>query len=417
MKILMVIGQFYPVIGGAERQCLKLSKALQARGHEVKVLTVWNPRNVSGHESVEGITVERVWYPTVNVFGYRVGLGFLAPFFMWWRAYRIMREYDVAHVHQCLWPAFSAAVAARMRGVPMVCKIGNSGERFDLEMLRRTHVYGRIAAWMVKRLITRLIWTSKAVRDDLVREEIPEDRLVYIPNGVEIPPHPSDDDRRPSPLGRGEGEGNSPVQFIFTGTFTLKKNLIALLDAVHALPPSYRDKMKLLLLGDGPDRATLTDALKQYKLEDIVDIQGPVDDVGEYLQKSDVFVLPSATEGLSNSALEAMAYGLPVILSNRGGNSDLVEVRGASPNFLTLPRLAGPAREGELAGVGANGILVDPDNNEQLCIAMQYMIDHPEERARMVQRSLQIVEERYAMEKVVQKYEQLYENCVSAHLS
>ncbi|MBI4135745.1 glycosyltransferase family 4 protein [Candidatus Uhrbacteria bacterium] len=374
MNILMVVGQFYPIIGGAERQCLKLSKALQARGHQVKVLTVWNPRNVSGHESVEGITVERVWYPIVNVFGYRVGLGFLAPFFMCWRAYRIMREYDVAHVHQCLWPAFSAAVAARARRVPVVCKLGNSGERFDLEILRRTHSYGRFAVWYVKRAITKFVWTSEAVRDDLMREGIKENKMVYIPNGVELV-----DVRRT--VSQDSGGSSSITRFIFTGTFTLKKNLLALLKAANGLPHSYRAKMKLLLLGDGPDRATLTDAVKQYKLEDIVDIQGPVDGVGAYLQKSDAFVLPSATEGLSNSALEAMAYGLPVILSNRGGNAELVK---------------------------DNGILIEPDQVESLRDALRYMIDHSQERMRMAQRSLQIVEERYALGKVVEKYEELY---------
>lgn len=372
MKILMVIGQFHPIMGGAERQCLKLSRELQKLGREVKVLTVWNPRTVSQNEKVAGVPVERVWYPIINAFGYRVGLGFLAPLFFWRRVYQLAHECDVVHVHQCLWPAFVAVLAARARGKPIVCKLGNSGERFDLDVLRRTHVYGRIAAWYVKRHITKFIWTSKAVRDDLMRERIAEKKRVYIPNGVELPTHPLNHDQQYSPL-----------QFIFTGTFTVKKNLLILLNAMHDLSPSYRDKMKLILLGDGPDRDTLTSAVKQYKLNDIVEIQGPVDDVGPYLEKSDVFILPSSTEGLSNSALEAMAYGLPVILSNRGGNRDLVE---------------------------GNGILVDPDHVESLRDALQYMIDHPEERREMGARSRQIVEERYAMAKVVRKYEGLYQS-------
>ena len=390
MKILMVIGQFHPIVGGAERQCLKLSKALKAHGHSIKVLTVRNPRNTQKHEMIDGVEVERVWYPVIRAFGYRIGLGYLAPFFMWWRVYRIAQGYDVVHVHQCLWPAFAATLAAPLRNKPIVCKIGNSGERF--EVLRRTHIYGQLAAWNVKRTITKFVWTSRAVYDDLVRNHVSEEKLVYIPNGVD----PSNYNRRLSPIGRGEGlsaqagEGNSLVRFIFTGTFTFKKNLILLLDAVNALPLSYRDKMKLILLGDGPDRAALTDAVKQYNLTDIVDIQGPVDDVGEYLKKSDVFVLPSSTEGLSNSALEAMAYGLPVILSNRGGNSDLVN---------------------------GNGILIDPENSKTLCDAMQYMVDHLRERLEMGGRSRVIIDEHYAMEKIVRPYEELYGNCVSAHLS
>lgn len=391
MRILMVIGQFYPVIGGAERQCLKLSQALKVRGHEVKVLTVWNPRDVRQNETVEGVPVERVWYPVLNVFGYRVGLGFLAPIFMFWRIFRVAHAYDVIHVHQCLWPAFSATLAACQRGRPIVCKIGNSGERFDLNVLRRTHIYGKVAAHFVKKYIARFVWTSKAVLDDLRAEGVAEDKLVYIPNGVELSPHPN-----PLLRGEGQGEGDARVQFIFTGTFTLKKNLLSLVEAVRIMSSQYREKMKLILLGDGSDRVVLTETVKQYNLNSAVEIRGPVDDVGSYLGQSDVFVLPSSTEGLSNSALEAMTYGLPVILSNRGGNSDLVA--------LTLPSPIGRG-----VGVrGDTGILIDPDHVESLRDAIQYMIEHSAERQKMGERSRRIVEERYAMDKVVQQHEELY---------
>jgi len=81
--------------------------------------------------TVEGIGVERVWYPVFYLGRRRIGFGFLAPVFLWWRGYCVARDCDVIHAHQCLWPVLSATIAARMRRKPVVCKIGNSGERFD----------------------------------------------------------------------------------------------------------------------------------------------------------------------------------------------------------------------------------------------------------------------------------------------
>lgn len=364
----MTIGQFHPVIGGAERQALALARALAGKGHTVSVLTTWNPRTSLKRERIDGIRVERVWYPILQVFGYRIGLGFLAPLFMFWRAYRAARDCDVIHAHQCLWPAFAAAVAARIRRKPIVCKIGNSGERFDLDMLRHTHWYGRLAAWYVKRAVARFVWTSRAVHDDLVREGITETKLIHIPNGVVIP------EKRLSADG-------DPAVFIFSGTFTAKKNVFALLDAVRVLSPLYHEKMKCILLGDGPDRKAFADAVRDQHVEEIIALPGAVDDVAPFLRQSDVFVLPSFNEGLSNSALEAMAHGLPLIVSDRGGNRDLVD---------------------------GNGMLVDPNNIQSLADAMRFMIEHPSERRRLGERSRQIAYERYAMEKVAGAYEKLY---------
>ncbi len=135
----MVIGQFDPYIGGAERQCLKLSEALKNRGHEVKVLTVWQLRDLPRNERIKGVPVERVWYPMLRLFGRKlVGFGFLSWLTLAWRVYRNLRLYDIVHVHQGLWPAFSATLAATWAAKPVVCKIANSGERFDLLTLKKS---------------------------------------------------------------------------------------------------------------------------------------------------------------------------------------------------------------------------------------------------------------------------------------
>ncbi len=387
----MVIGQFYPVVGGAERACVKLSKELIRRGHEITVLTTWIDRGAPRFEEVEGIPVQRIWYPVFFVRGRRVGLGVLAPLFLFVQARRAAARHDVIHVHQALWPLFSGALAAAWHRKPLICKIGNSGQRFDLDVLRRSHAYGRLATWIAKRVTAKFIFTSKAVEDDLVAEGLAANRLASIPNGVEL--------RDDSSSVRSGDTG--VLRFIFTGTFTLKKNLRRLIEAVSGLGIEERSRMRLLLLGDGPDRELLSQMIQSAKLENTIEIRGPVDDVFPDLEKSHVFILPSETEGLSNSALEAMACGLPVILSDRGGNADLVP---------------GPYSEAEMGiKIGRTGVLIDPGRTASITTAMKYMISEDRQRLQMGEAARGRISERYTLGHVADQYETLYHTLIHSH--
>lgn len=372
----MVIGQCTPIIGGAERQCLALSQALVARGHAVSMLTVWNPRSVPAVETIGGVRIERVWYPIVRVGRYRIGFGILAPVFFFAHLVVRARPYDVIHAHQALWPAAVAVLVARMVGRPVVCKIGNSGIRFDLAVLRHSHVAGRFAARAFRRWISAVVWTSSAVRDDCVREGFPPSVLVGIPNGVVLP------EQLPRMPRRGQ------LHLVFVGTLTPKKNLLFLLQGMAAIPAPSRPL--LTIVGDGPERAALETVRVDLGLSAMVTFAGAVADPLPLLRAADVFVLPSLTEGLSNAALEAMAVGLPLIVSRAGGNIDLID---------------------------GNGFFIDPKDAGSLARAILRLTDAPDACRRMGERSRAIVDERYGMENVVAAYEHLYARCLSAHVS
>ncbi|GJJ03161.1 glycosyl transferase family 1 [Duganella rhizosphaerae] len=94
-----------------------------------------------------------------------------------------------------------------------------------------------------------------------------------------------------------------------------------LLIAEHALP---RERLRLLIVGDGPCRQACQDLLRQAGMEELAWLPGQRDDIPQLLRAMDVFVQPSLAEGMSNSILEAMATGLPVVATAVGGNPDLV---------------------------------------------------------------------------------------------
>jgi sugar transferase (PEP-CTERM/EpsH1 system associated) len=112
------------------------------------------------------------------------------------------------------------------------------------------------------------------------------------------------------------------------GRLTPVKDQQSLLRAVARLrldDPDLGERLRLLIVGDGPLHATLRQLLEQLSLQDVAWLAGDRKDVPELLQAMDIFVLPSLGEGISNTVLEAMASGLPVVASAVGGNVELVK--------------------------------------------------------------------------------------------
>ena len=89
--------------------------------------------------------------------------------------------------------------------------------------------------------------------------------------------------------------------------------------------PGARARLRLVLVGDGPCRQACLDLLAQAGAQDLAWLPGARDDVAQLLRAIDVFVLPSLAEGSSNTILEAMASGLPVVATEVGGNAELVQ--------------------------------------------------------------------------------------------
>ena len=95
---------------------------------------------------------------------------------------------------------------------------------------------------------------------------------------------------------------------------------------IHLMPtvPKAGDRLRLVIVGDGSLRAEIERLLAEAHVQDQVWLAGSRDEVPELLRSLDLFVLPSRAEGISNTILEAMACGLPVVATEVGGNAELV---------------------------------------------------------------------------------------------
>ncbi|MFQ5880869.1 MAG: glycosyltransferase [Candidatus Methylomirabilales bacterium] len=214
----------------------------------------------------------------------------------------------------------------------------------------------RIAGWegpvrcllnrLTARLATRVVAVSEAVRDEMARTlGIAPEQIAVIPNGVNI--HKFTPASRPVDV---------PV-IGCTGRLHRKNGHRTLLEAFAAVRQALPEA-RLLLVGEGPERGSLERTVARRRWGGTVTFTGEQPDVRPWLHGMAVYVQPSIAEGMSNSILEAMACGLPVVATRVGGTPEVVED-------------------------GAIGVLVPPKDPAALATALVALLRDPSRRAAM----------------------------------
>jgi len=176
--------------------------------------------------------------------------------------------------------------------------------------------------WLDRHLAQRttaLVANSRSVATFYRERGFPEGRITVIPNGIDLPPNAPDRDRFRRDLGIPL---DVPV-VLFTGRLARQKRVDDLLWSFELLR-AVRGHVLFLIAGDGPERVRLQEFANRLSLENHVRFLGRRDDIPQLLAASDLFWLASDYEGMSNSVMEAMAAGLPVIASDIPANRELV---------------------------------------------------------------------------------------------
>ena len=306
----MVSANFWPALGGAEGQALELSRALRAAGAGVVVLTR-RTGGLAARAEVKGVPVRRL---RVLGTGAVDSLSFLAGALGWLLKHE--GEYDAIHAHLAGSPALAAAAAGRLLGKPVVVKLGGGRGIGELAMSAGT-LFGRLKLRLLPLLGPRFVAVAADLADE-AREFLGPVEVELLPNGVDAerfkPPSAPDKAALRSTLGWGSG----PV-YLYTGRFSPEKRLPWFVKLWDEAAPK---DAKLVLAGAGPEAAAVEAAAASAFGR--VSVLPPTDRPEDLLAAADVFVLPSSSEGLSNSLLEAMAAGLCVVASAVGGTPQAV---------------------------------------------------------------------------------------------
>jgi sugar transferase (PEP-CTERM/EpsH1 system associated) len=251
------------------------------------------------------------------------------------------------------------------------------GENWKPALLRRLH----------SPLVNRYVTVSKDLKRILIEHiGIGAGRITQIYNGV--------DTERFTPQATGK-LADLPPAFQSDGLFVIGtvgrlqqvKDQASLLRAFAALlqmHPEWRSRLRLLIVGDGPLMSELRQLAVSLRIDDLSWFPGALNEVPAALGMMDVFSLPSLNEGISNTLLEAMASGLPAIVTEVGGNVELVED-------------------------GVCGRFFSPGDVTQLSAILNDYVADPALRQSHSQAARQIAEQRYSLSAMVEAYAAIYE--------
>jgi sugar transferase (PEP-CTERM/EpsH1 system associated) len=305
-----------------------------------------------------------------------------------WRLFMQLRP-DIVHTRN--FGTLEAMLPAALAGVPVRIHSEHGHDVGDIGGSNRKYQWVRRA---LRPFVHQYIALSQDLEHYLHKKiHVPAARVVQLYNGVDTELfHPARGSREPLPY-----EGFAGSEQFVVGTVgrmqaikdppTLARAFVRLLRAV----PDGARRLRLVMVGDGP----LKEQVRSILLEEagaarLAWLAGERDDVPRIMRGLDLFVLPSISEGVSNTVLEAMASGLPMVATNVGGNPELIEA-------------------------GVTGTLVPRNDPESMACAIRAYADSPELCRRHGTEARRTVELKFSMHTMVDAYMAIYDRLLASN--
>ena len=304
----------------------------------------------------------------------------------------LLRRCRPAVVHTRNLAALEMQPAAAWAGVPLRIHGEHGRDAEDVDGTSRRHQWVRR---LYSPFVHRYVALSRDLADYLVqRVGIRSGRVSQIYNGVDTLRF------RPAvagPAGRGGSTAREPVSgspfndpsLWVAGTVGRMMTVKAQPDLARAFvsalqrAPALRSRLRLVMVGDGPLRTQAQQILDAAGVADLAWLPGERSDVPELMRGLDAFVLPSVAEGISNTILEAMATGLPVLATAVGGNPELVSA-------------------------GRTGVLVQSGDVGALADGLCRWAEHPEAARALGAAGRQRVCQRFSLQSMIEGYRGVY---------
>jgi sugar transferase (PEP-CTERM/EpsH1 system associated) len=302
------------------------------------------------------------------------------------RMFKLLRRYRPAIVHTRNLAALEMQLPAWAAGVPVRIHGEHGRDALDPDGTNRRYQWVRRA---FRPFVTHYVAVSSDLQQYLVETiGISADSVSRICNGVDEKRFAGDDRRH----GAAGASADQPLVVGTVGRLDKVKGQSVLVGAIARLlerQPGRRAGLRVRVVGDGPMRAELERDVANRKLGDVIELCGERQDVAELMRKFDVFVLPSIAEGISNTVLEAMACGLPVVATAVGGNVELVSS-------------------------GRTGLLVPASNTAAMADAIAAYLDSRELRRTHGMNARAEIESRFTLSAMIEQYGELYRRALSA---
>ena len=330
---------------------------------------------------------KRIQNPDIQVLSLHATPGH--SFRVYFKLWKVMRQLKPSIVHTRNLSALEAQIPAffLMERVKTVHGV-HGRDIFDLEGKNRKY---NLLRKIIRPLVGRYITVSLDLKKWLVNTiGVNQKSVVQIYNGVDQTLF------KPGIASLSDIEKSVflPKKTIVIGTVgrlaAVKDQTTLIMAFKKALDilPLEKQHMQLVITGDGPLKTQLEALINELEIDEFVWMAGDRDDIPNILRLFDIFVLPSVGEGISNTILEAMATGLPILATNVGGNPELVEN-------------------------GVNGYLVPVSDPEKLAAYIVKLVESSNSRSLMGKASLNKVSEKFNWDSTVEKYLNVYDELLN----
>jgi glycosyltransferase involved in cell wall biosynthesis len=289
------------------------------------------------------------------------------------RLVRVLKKSRPQMIHTFL---FSANTYGRVAGILARVPFIIASERNLPEIGKDKNVFKLYIDKFLALFTDGIICNSRKAADTLIKKySFSEKKVFTVHNGINGASFIRNDSQR---------EKIAPYVVGTVGRLYSQKNHKLFLDMAKLLLNSYgRGDMKFLIVGDGPLRNELEDYARHLKIDSSVLFAGERTDVPELLQDMDIFVTTSSYEGLSNTIMEAMSAGLPVVATDVGGN-------------------------GELIVNGETGFICPPNDAHVLAGKVESLIKNQQQAQQMGAKGRARIVNEFGIEKMIRETENVY---------
>ena len=353
-----------------------IAKQLSSMGHDVNIIT----SHISfSYKNIVENGIKIYFVPSlrkgIHNCGLRGALTYL--FFAYFKLLKLSKsnKYDIAHYFFSLPTAFLSILPGRHRKLPYIVSLrGSDVPNYDIYNSRLEFLH------KIYLPVTKYIWKNAksvvAVTNSLKQTALqtnPQQSISVIPNGIDI--------KIFSPNANIEAGDEKKFRLITVSRLIKRKGVQDVLKALSEIDDNH---ITLTIIGEGNYENELKNMSNKLGLNGRVKFMGfcPRNDIPSYFWQSDAFILLSLAEAFGNVVAEAMACGLPIIGAKQGGIPDLVS--------------------------DENGILVQPEDIEQIKSAIITMRDNKEMRIKMGKINAEKIADKYNWKHIAEAYKEIY---------